>query len=1179
MKHDKSFLYKLPLFAVFCMSANSIADDTEIFFDLVQTADPDAYKPNVLFILDTSGSMTTNITTVSLATTYDPSTSYGSSPDTNIYGYTEDLSSFTTVLKTEVSCQAMLDKIDVSAATFDANNPTYTGKTASYSSYWNDWSAFGWWSGGREDYLECEEDEGVHGQTDATNPYTAITGGITLHSTGNYYNGVPTSPYSSSAGSSIDWSLMQTNTFVSANYHDFLQSNLLTSTDTRSNVMKAAAINLVNNFTGLNLGLMRFDGNNGGYVLHHFSNIETDSASIIASINALNASGNTPLAETLWEANRYFEGSSVDYGTNSNRDPAAVSSGNYNTPMSGNTAVDCQSNYVVYLTDGQPTSDSGRDTQISALGQGTCSHTGGTTADSSCLDEMSAYMASHDYNNVLDGVQSVKTYTIGFNIDLPLLEATATGRTASNKGGYFTANNSAELNDAFTQILTEIEQTSTTFVAPAVSVNAFNSLQHRNEVYYALFEPNVFPRWRGNIKKYKINSNGAILDQGLAPDNAPIPSTLKKDDIIDDTTGYFDDNALSFWTEAADLPVDADGADGANASYGGAASKLTTTRTVYTVAGDASLSNISLKTEDNTVSSDLSKTAISNLLYGIDESLYSSQAEIDTVRQGLTSWILGVDVKDLDGDGDVTEASHFISDPLHSRPSVVTYSGTQSDPNDSSTQVLDDTLFSMDNAGAFRAINAKTGIELFAFIPQQLLSNHKTYYDNDPNGTRVYGLDGPLTIWRQESTDEDINIESSDGDHVYAYFGMRRGGNNYYAMDVTDRNNPKLMWTILGGVTTGFSDLAQTWSRPILRKVNWKCDTNGDNCETKQVLFFTGGYDTVHDTATAASDTTGAKGGAIYMVDAETGSLLWSAGDNSTSSDTHDLHLPLGNSIPGDLTVADMDGDEAPDILFATDILGHVWRINFDDENQASNFANIAQNPSGKGEIANLTDGSQFRRFYIGPTVSLSQKRGRPPFFVLTMGTGLLAHPIDNTVEDRLYALFEYNVFGPPKDSNGDITYTAIDNSALFNMTSSASGPADPQGNAPYGFYKDATADGEKFLRRALTQQGFTIYTSYIPKGVAVTTSNSSCGAAELGTSRLFAMNFVTGVSAYTGEYINLNHPGISADPVTLFIEDEDTGTTETILCLGTECFNPDDEQNPFGEVTTQILYWRENTQ
>ena len=74
-------------------------------------------------------------------------------------------------------------------------------------------------------------------------------------------------------------------------------------------------------------------------------------------------------------------------------------------------------------------------------------------------------------------------------------------------------------------------------------------------------------------------------------------------------------------------------------------------------------------------------------------------------------------------------------------------------------------------------------------------------------------------------------------------------------------------------------------------------------------------------------------------------------------------------------------------------------------------------------------------------------------------------------------------------------------------------------------------------------------------------------------------MNFVTGVSAYTGEYINLNHPGISADPVTLFIEDEDTGTTETILCLGTECFNPDDEQNPFGEVTTQILYWRENTQ
>ena len=74
-------------------------------------------------------------------------------------------------------------------------------------------------------------------------------------------------------------------------------------------------------------------------------------------------------------------------------------------------------------------------------------------------------------------------------------------------------------------------------------------------------------------------------------------------------------------------------------------------------------------------------------------------------------------------------------------------------------------------------------------------------------------------------------------------------------------------------------------------------------------------------------------------------------------------------------------------------------------------------------------------------------------------------------------------------------------------------------------------------------------------------------------------MNFVTGETAYTSEYIDLKHPGIPPEPVALFIPDPITGGTKTILCVGTECFSPDDEENPWGEVTTQILYWRENIQ
>lgn len=1177
MKHNISFLYKLSLLALLCMPTVSIADDTEIYFDINQIANEDAYNPNVLFILDTSGSMTSTMTTVDFGTdTYDSTQTYGTSPNTNVYGYTADFTSFITVPRTKVSCKAMLDYLDDLT---NAESPIYIGQTAAYDSGLPAWLDAFWFGQGYNDLIECEEDEGNHGQTDATNPYTTVTVPININGNGNWYWAGGTNGYSNSNASTIDWSQLASRTYVTANYHDFIQAH--STSDTRTNVMKNAAKSLVDNFDDMNIGLMRFDGNDGGYVVHHFSDIETDGANIKTKIDALGASGNTPLAETLWEAHRYFKGLSVDYGTNGNRDSAAVSGGNYNSPVeNSNVVVDCQSNYVVYLTDGQPTQDSGRDTQITALGQGTCSHTGGTTADSTCLDEMSAFMAQEDYNNNLTGDQSVETYTIAFGLDLPLLQAAATATD-----GYYTANNSTELNDVFDKILTNIEQTSTTFVAPAVSVNAFNSLQNRNEIYYALFEPNLYPRWYGNVKKYKINSNGAILDESMAPDSQPIPDTEKSNDAINDSTGYFDIGAMSFWTDRSSFPPGhpLDHGDGYQVKLGGAAGKLSATRKVYTIASTTEdrSDGIDINAAIDNLLSTTSKTdeKISNALFGIDET--QTTAEILADRVEIIDWILGVDVKDLDENLDFAEASRFMSDPLHSRPVVVTYGGTEDAPIS--------TLFSTDNGGAFRAIDTDDGEEIFAFIPPELLKNQKSYLDNDAtnvtdNGKSkyVYGLDGPMTIWREESTDPDIVIETGDQDHVYAYFGMRRGGSNYYAMDVTDTDDPQLMWTIFGAYSStpnsDFSDLGQTWSEPKLQKVLWGCGTACDPetnpSDLRDVLFFAGGYDPQYDDETkSASAINSPKGAAIYMVDAETGALLWSAGKSG-----HTLDLTgMNNSIPGDLTVADINGDGAADIIFAIDIQGHIWRFDINSENTSeSNFAT-------GGEIADLSDNSLFRRFYVGPTVSLSQKRGRAPFFVITVGSGYVAHPLNETVvEDRLYGIFEQNVFSPEKDTNDTPIYTLIDTAKLVDMSDSSSDPADPATDT--GFYRRANSDttnpasGEKFLRKAITQQGITVYTSYVPGGSTVTTNND-CGTAQLGGGRLYAINFVTGASVYTSEYLPLKHPGIASEPVTLLIPNENDDSVEKILCVGTECFSPDEDENPYGDVTTQILYWRENAQ
>src|SRR6185503_16527634 len=59
----------------------------------------------------------------------------------------------------------------------------------------------------------------------------------------------------------------------------------------------------------------------------------------------------------------------------------------------------------------------------------------------------------------------------------------------------------------------------------------------------------------------------------------------------------------------------------------------------------------------------------------------------------------------------------------------------------------------------------------------------------------------------------DADDSDATDDKVLLFFGQGRGGSNYYALDVTDENNPKLMWKHGGssGDNT-FVGLGQSWS-------------------------------------------------------------------------------------------------------------------------------------------------------------------------------------------------------------------------------------------------------------------------------------------------------------------------------------------------------------------------------
>nr|MDA3869494.1 PilC/PilY family type IV pilus protein [Gammaproteobacteria bacterium] len=265
-----------------------------------------------------------------------------------------------------------------------------------------------------------------------------------------------------------------------------------------------------------------------------------------------------------------------------------------------------------------------------------------------------------------------------------------------------------------------------------------------------------------------------------------------------------------------------------------------------------------------------------------------------------------------------------MGDPLHAEPALVQYGLIDpTDPNSDPDLVA----YVATNDGYLHAVDSLTGEEYFAFVPQEMLPKLQNIFDDTGATGKAYGLDGNVIAWIND-VDRDGTISGAD-DHVYLYFGMRRGGRYMYSMDVTDRNNPTLRWVLEGGTVDGdYEEMGQTWSAPNVEKIK----INGAE---RTVLIFGAGYDTGQDVLTTRGVDTMGRG--IFIVDADSGELLWRAGPDGGA----DLQLTnMLYSIPARITPIDVDGDGNTDRLYAGDMGGQLWRI--DSNNAASTATSVS---------------------------------------------------------------------------------------------------------------------------------------------------------------------------------------------------------------------------------------------
>lgn len=1106
-------------------SQASIAEDTEIY--LGSSTTPSVVRPNLTFIIDTSGSMDTNVTTTTTNGTYNPATTYaGSCNASRIYwSSTGTPPSCGTSQYIDSSANKCANS---SSALSSGGSGFYIGKLARYNIRRGEDRWDGLSSSEPSQMVECQADWGVHGQTDATNPYPA--------------NANSGGPWRANTTNAINWNNTgNTYTLYNANYLNWRASAVTTVTKTRLQIVQEVFSNLMDSISNINVAVMRYDNrsgdsNKGGYFAMPMQQLtDANRASYKTAVNNFTANGYTPLSETMYEAYLFYRGDTVKFGNSTlpGTNVAGVldpdNSSKYKSPIE----YQCQKNFVILLTDGEPTNDTDADTAIKAL-PGFSAVTGSSTCSGNCLDELTQYMYTKDCSSALNDTQKVISYTIGFNTNQILLKDAAT------KGGgkYYTADDTAGLTDVFTSILTEILAINTTFIAPAVSVNAFNRFTHRDELYFALFRPSSYPSWNGNIKRFKL---------------AGSPATIKDAnnvDAVDSNTGFFKPSATSFWTAAADAP------DGDEVKKGGAASKLTLPRTIYTYTGATAPSNELLTSASNSLHED--NTAITATMLG-DAAMTAAD------RTDLLKWARGVDLLDDDSDGLVDDIRRAMGDMLHTKPLLVTYGGTDAAP--------DMTLYAGTNEGALHAINTSNGSEVFAFMPKELLPNLKTLFVDSASVAHPYGLDGPLTMWFNDVNGNGVLLNSSSileaGEHVYLYQGMRRGGKNYYALDVTNRSSPKLKWVIEGG-SGNFSELAQTWSAATKARIKL-------NGTARDVLVFGGGYDTDQDDNTTAQDDD--TGRAIFIVDANTGAKLWQAGPaGSANGGNPNLLLnAMTNSIPADITVIDTSGDGYADRMYAADMRGKIWRF---DINNDSNTG--AANLVTGGVIAQLGDGTAEgnRRFYYAPTVSLSTDLTH---LNISIGSGYREHPLNTTIRDAFFVIRDPNVYTPALDGSGNPVYTSVTMSDLYDTTSNIIGQgtaaeivtaktalADKKGWYIWMNENDGSFIGEKVVAQATVFSDVLMFSTYTP-------TNSVAGACSpsQGRARTFIINIKDGTPVSdldssggplvrNDRTVNLTHGGL-APKITAIFNGEDV------------LFFAGPEQLPQLDVLLPLIksYWR----
>ena len=206
-----------------------------------------------------------------------------------------------------------------------------------------------------------------------------------------------------------------------------------------------------------------------------------------------------------------------------------------------------------------------------------------------------------------------------------------------------------------------------------------------------------------------------------------------------------------------------------------------------------------------------------------------------------------------------------------------------------------DTLYVGANDGMMHAFNATSGAELFGFIPSGI-NWSKLGTLSHPDYGHDFFVDGPVVVsTRAQTPDKNILVGA-----------LGKGGKGLFSLDVTAPSSPAFKWE----VGASDADMGLVQSQPVIAKLadgtTALIVSNGLNSDNGHAVLFVYDLDS---------------GELIKKIDTRVGSAL------QDDPDSNGLSAPVG---------WDVDGNGMLDYIYAGDMLGNVWKFDLTASSSAS---------------------------------------------------------------------------------------------------------------------------------------------------------------------------------------------------------------------------------------------------